>query len=394
MKDMPLKKKVCFFAAAFITVGCLCGIGYSRNETMAKDVSTRTDEKNIDDLEKDIEENQEEYEKIQKKIDDLRNSKDNLRDYVVNLNKSYDEIQSLMDNLEKDIEQKKSEIEAADKDIGRLEEDINNRYDSMKKRIQYMYESDSLDYFSAITSGQSITYVLNKTEYISQMLKYDRDKLNELKNLLAESDEKRNQLNSQYEALNQLMEQKDAQSRELSEIMNEAAENISEHETQIKSAEEAALAIEQEIEKKKNSVEELKKEEERRRLEASQKDTGTKTPYQELDGDLRRLAAIVYCEARGESYEGQLAVATVVMNRVENSRFPNTIEEVISQKGQFSPYASGRYAIALSMANMQQSCIDAATEVIKNGKRTGPWLYFRLKNDIIQGTIIDNQVFY
>ena len=37
---------------------------------------------------------------------------------------------------------------------------------------------------------------------------------------------------------------------------------------------------------------------------------------------------------------------------------------------------------------------DAAIEVIENGKRTGPWLFFRMKNGIINGTFIGNHVFY
>ena len=119
-----------------------------------------------------------------------------------------------------------------------------------------------------------------------------------------------------------------------------------------------------------------------------------KIPYQQLDGDIKRMAAIIWCEARGESYEGQVAVGTVVMNRVESPRFPNTIEGVISQKGQFSPYKSGKYAIALAMENMQQSCIDAAIEVIEKGTRLGPWLFFRMKNGIINGTFIGCHVFY
>jgi len=53
------------------------------------------------------------------------------------------------------------------------------------------------------------------------------------------------------------------------------------------------------------------------------------------------LARLVRAEAQGESYLGKVAVANVVMNRVASSQFPNTIEGVIYQKGQFSPVASG-----------------------------------------------------
>lgn len=54
------------------------------------------------------------------------------------------------------------------------------------------------------------------------------------------------------------------------------------------------------------------------------------------EDDVTLLAKIIYAEARGESFEGQVAVGAVVLNRVESTQFPDTIEEVIYQPGQFS----------------------------------------------------------
>lgn len=55
------------------------------------------------------------------------------------------------------------------------------------------------------------------------------------------------------------------------------------------------------------------------------------------DSDLELLARLVYLESRGEPYDGQVAVAEVVLNRVLSDRFPDTVEEVIYQTGQFTP---------------------------------------------------------
>ncbi|HHV64376.1 MAG TPA: spore cortex-lytic protein [Peptococcaceae bacterium] len=52
--------------------------------------------------------------------------------------------------------------------------------------------------------------------------------------------------------------------------------------------------------------------------------------------DLEILARIIYAEARGESFEGQVAVGAVVLNRVQHPDFPKTIREVIYQPGQFT----------------------------------------------------------
>lgn len=53
------------------------------------------------------------------------------------------------------------------------------------------------------------------------------------------------------------------------------------------------------------------------------------------------LERLVEAEAKGESFEGKIAVANVVINRVESEVFPNTITKVINQKGQFTPVSSG-----------------------------------------------------
>ena len=54
------------------------------------------------------------------------------------------------------------------------------------------------------------------------------------------------------------------------------------------------------------------------------------------------LARVVYGEARGEPYTGQVAVAAVVLNRVKSSSFPNTIAGVIYQSGAFDCVADGQ----------------------------------------------------
>lgn len=58
--------------------------------------------------------------------------------------------------------------------------------------------------------------------------------------------------------------------------------------------------------------------------------------------NLNLLSRLVYSEARGEPYKGQVAVAAVVLNRVANSSFPNTISGVIYQSGAFDVVSDGQ----------------------------------------------------
>ncbi len=58
--------------------------------------------------------------------------------------------------------------------------------------------------------------------------------------------------------------------------------------------------------------------------------------------NLQLMARAINGEARGESYEGQVAVGAVIMNRVKHSDFPNTIAGVIYQSGAFTAVADGQ----------------------------------------------------
>ena len=58
--------------------------------------------------------------------------------------------------------------------------------------------------------------------------------------------------------------------------------------------------------------------------------------------DLQLMARAINGEARGEPYEGQVAVGAVILNRVKSSQFPNTIAGVIYQKGAFTAVSDGQ----------------------------------------------------
>ena len=69
---------------------------------------------------------------------------------------------------------------------------------------------------------------------------------------------------------------------------------------------------------------------------------GTSSGGSSTSSDLNLLARVVYGEARGEEYVGQVAVAAVVLNRVKSSSFPNTIAGVVYQAGAFDCVADGQ----------------------------------------------------
>lgn len=88
------------------------------------------------------------------------------------------------------------------------------------------------------------------------------------------------------------------------------------------------------------------------------------------------MASIIFCEAGNQSYEGQVAVGAVIMNRVKSGTFPNTIEGVIYQSGQFSPVATGWLNKVRNSAGYTQTAMQAAIDALNGSNPIGSCLYF------------------
>lgn len=79
-----------------------------------------------------------------------------------------------------------------------------------------------------------------------------------------------------------------------------------------------------------------------------------------VSSDNQLLARAVNGEARGEPYEGQVAVAAVILNRVKHSSFPNTIAGVIYQPGAFTAVSDGQINVPISAnSTVYKACRDA-----------------------------------
>lgn len=89
--------------------------------------------------------------------------------------------------------------------------------------------------------------------------------------------------------------------------------------------------------------------------------------------DIQLMARAINGEARGEPYEGQVAVGAVILNRVKSSQFPNTIAGVIYQAGAFTAVADGQINAPIS----EGSTVYKAAQDAKNGwDPTGGCIYY------------------
>lgn len=89
--------------------------------------------------------------------------------------------------------------------------------------------------------------------------------------------------------------------------------------------------------------------------------------------DTQLMARAINGEARGEPYEGQVAVGAVILNRVKSSQFPNTIAGVIYQSGAFTAVADGQINAPISEGS---TVYKAARDAMNGWDPTGGCIYY------------------
>ncbi len=99
--------------------------------------------------------------------------------------------------------------------------------------------------------------------------------------------------------------------------------------------------------------------------------TTTSSPVNAYNNDLNVLAKVIYAEARGEPYLGQIAVGAVIVNRVKSSKFPNSISGVVYAPGQFCTVRDGQINLTPS-----KQAYNAAQEALNGNDPSNGALYF------------------
>ena len=396
-------------------------------------LAEKTTEQKLAETSDTIEELQKRSKEAKDKLDAAKKEQSAIGEKLDELNRQLEEVQQALEDVETRITKKNAQIASTEEELAGMEEKRIERYEAMKVRIRFMYENSDSSMLDSFLGARSMSEFLNRVEYFSQVVAYDREQLTEYQDLLTGLEEKKQLYEGQKEELVALQQEQQEQLDRLSGLVADTRQDLQvagaatadakdalndvDGQLQAQLDYEAVLEAQKAAEDKarmeeiKRQEEELRRkreeearrraeEDERRRQEAEQNagetDDGSGETYEpEIPAsaeDLELLACIIQCEAEGEPYAGKLAVGSVVLNRVASSSFPNTIVGVIYQPGQFSPVASGRMAARVA-AGANSECRQAAQEVL-NGNITVPYLYFRRDNGTIDGYVIGHHVFY
>lgn len=345
-------------------------------------------------------------------LDNLNEQKDSLEGTLTQLNTELSQVSNNLSDLETKITDKEAEIEATNQKIEETNEELeaaiaakDAQYDTMKQQIKFMYEKSDYLYLEMAFSSGSFGEFLNRNNYIEQLSAYEEKTLQEYKDLQTSIEEKaaeleaaKAELETDKGELDDFKVQVVAEQSRVSGLVSQTSTSIASYSDQISDAEAAALAYEQQIKAQEENISALKAKlaEEIRMAElAAQSSWRDISEVSFAEGDRYLLANLIYCEAGGESYSGQVAVGSVVMNRVLSSVFPDTVVGVIYQNKQFSPVASGRLALALAENKATASCYQAADEVMSGTTNVGNCVYFRTPVDgVTPKYTIGGHIFY
>lgn len=361
-------------------------------------VAKATTQDAIDDTKNQIDALQDQKEDAEQQVDDISDYKANLEGDLGELNGQLSDIVASINSLESQLTEKQAEIDDAKTELEEATARSNQQYEDMKTRIQFMYENSNTSVWELLFESESLTDFLNRTEYVADINSYDRDKLDEYQKLQEEIADKKTALEEEQANLVAMQEEMQQKKSSVNSLITTTEQNISNADSQLADAQanvdeisgklEQMIAYEKELEIKKAKEDAARL----AAIKAQEQENTSNVSYVPQDSDAYLLGAIIQCEADGESYDGKLAVGSVVLNRVKSSYFPNTVAGVIYQSGQFSPVTSGRLAYRLE-AGVNSTCLQAAQDVL-DGNITVSCLYFCANNGIISGTVIGNHVFY
>lgn len=309
-----------------------------------------------------------------KEVDELENATSGLESNLSSLNKELDKIMNQIEKTSKNLEKTQEELAVAKG----LEE---AQYESMMLRIKYMYESGNSNLLEILLSSSSMPEFINNAEYIAQVAEHDRNMLDELAATSEEIEANEEQLLEDQKYLASLQ-------KDLDKKIDAASDELTAYKARLEKAKKAAKEAEEAAKKEVKPVVP-----EREDSDKGSNNSSSGSSISATASDVELLAALLECEAGTSNYEALLAVGSVVVNRMKNRHYPNTVRGVIYQSGQFPPAHDGKVDKVLKRG-VKDLCLQAATDALSGKNNVGGCLSFRAASSGRDGLVIGDNVFF
>ncbi len=167
-----------------------------------------------------------EISETEKKAEELEKQKKAAEGEKESLEKQLNDILTEMDETKAKIEAKEIEVREKEEELVQAKIDENDQYESMKKRIKYMYENGNSQFIEILCESKSIGEFLNNAEYITTISEYDRDMLTEFQQIVKAVAEQEEMLKAEYDELETLQDSLIAKQDELNELVASKEEEL------------------------------------------------------------------------------------------------------------------------------------------------------------------------
>lgn len=179
--------------------------------------------------------NKKEAQEILKK---LKQAKSDIQDYIIELDKSINEFQVEIVHLEKTQKELQESIAVTKQNLEIAKAAQEDQYEAMKQRIQMVYESGNKRYLDVLLTATSMTDIINKTEYISQVSLYDYNILKQLKVAKEQVANLKLKLDKDLESNEALQAQVNEQKEEMEAIVDAKSVQLASYEISIETQQE------------------------------------------------------------------------------------------------------------------------------------------------------------
>lgn len=201
-----------------------------------------------------------------------------------------------IDVLKDEIAQKEQDIEQATADLQEAQETEKRQYESMKKRIRFIYERGDNALVESLLGAGSMADVLNRVEYFNQIYDYDRTMLNEYQDTVKQVASLKETLEQEQQDMVALKENQEQQSKELEKMLANKRATMSDFDTKLAKAQELARQYKQTIKEQNDIIvaeqariaaeeEQRRREEELRRQQEEQRRQEQQQQQQPTTGD-------------------------------------------------------------------------------------------------------------
>lgn len=324
-------------------------------------------------------------------VDSLEESTSNLQNELNSLNQELTQLSNEISAISSQISDMTSRIREVQEELAIAKGEEIAQYDAMKQRMKYMYENGNTSLLEILFASSSMADFLHRAEYMSMINEYDRNALEKLEETQKEIAEKESQLTQEQETLVALQESLASKKASVNERISETSSELSAKSEALEAARKAeeearkaAEALAQQIQAVKPTTS---------NTSSSSSSLNSFNDYTATASDIELFAALIECEAGSSNYEGMLAVASVVVNRMNNRYYPDTLRGVIFQSGQFPPAHNGKVNSVLARG-VKDSCLQAANDALAGKNNVGDCLSFRSASSGHEGTVIGDNVFF